>query len=193
MRRLAWLPMVVLAAAAPLAAAAEPPKAPPLPPIATAPPPKPEKPKKKEKERLRQELLDQMRAERMWRMTEELRLDEASAAKVFPLLTKFDERAREVGKERNEIVTALNAELETSRPDDGRIKALIDRLLANRNRRQAVEQERFTALRQVLTAVQQAKLVLLLPKLEDSIRHRIRDTMEERRAERALGAMPARP
>jgi hypothetical protein len=155
-----------------------------------AKPAKPEKAQRKEmRENLRREVLDQMRAERMWRMTEELKLDEATAAKVFPLLAKFDERAREVGKERTEIVTAMSAELSAVRPDDGRLKGLVDRLIANRTRRQALEQERITALRGVLTPVQQAKLVLLLPKLEDGIRHRIRDAINERRdALRELGA-----
>jgi hypothetical protein len=147
--------------------------------------------KKRERERLRQEVLDQMRAERMWRMTEELRLDEATAAKVFPLLAKFDERAREVGKERGEIAQALTAELENGRPDDGRLKGLVDRLIANRSRRQGVETERIAALRQVLSPVQQAKLVLLLPKLEDGLRHRIRDTLDAAR-EAAAGRAPGR-
>ena len=89
-----------------------------------APPPaaKPDKPDKIDKskrkemrENLRREVIDQMRAERMWRMTEELKLDEATAAKVFPLLAKFDERVREVGKERAEIVGAMTAELAAAR------------------------------------------------------------------------------
>jgi hypothetical protein len=137
--------------------------------------------KKRERERLRQDVLDQMRAERMWRLTEELRLDEATAAKVFPLLAKFDERAKEVGKERGEIAQALAAELDNPRPDDGRLKTLVDRLIVNRGRRQGVETDRIAALRQVLSPVQQAKLVLLLPKLEDGLRHRIRDTLDAAR------------
>ena len=148
---------------------------------ATAPAAKGPGAKKKERERLRQQVMDQMRAERMWRMTEELKLDEATAARVFPLLAKFDDRAREVGKERGEIMQGLAAELQSLRPDDVRLKTLVDRQIANRSRRQAVEEERIAALRQVLTPLQQAKLVMLLPKLEDGLRHRIRDALSAAR------------
>jgi hypothetical protein len=147
--------------------------------------------KKRERERLRQEVLDQLRAELVWRLTEELKLDEATAAKVFPILAKFDERAKEVGKERGEITQALAAELGNPRPDDGRLKTLVDRLIVNRGRRQGVEIDRIGALRQVLTPVQQARLVLLLPKLEDGLRHRIRDTLDAAR-EAAAGRPPGR-
>src|SRR5262245_21859013 len=59
------------------------------------------------KDRLREEVIDQMRALRMWKVTEELKLDEAGAAKVFPLLARFDDKIRELGKSRRETMRVL--------------------------------------------------------------------------------------
>jgi Spy/CpxP family protein refolding chaperone len=134
---------------------------------------------REKRDRLRREVMDHMRTVRMWKLTEELKLDQATAAKVFPLLAKFDDRAREIGRERHELRLSLWKELRAEKPDDARINGLIDRLTANRARRPTLEEERWNALRQVLTPVQQAKLTMLLPQLEEGFRRRIRDAFEE--------------
>jgi Spy/CpxP family protein refolding chaperone len=143
------------------------------------------------KEKLREEVMDQMRAMRMWKLTEELKLDEATAAKVFPLLAKFDDKVRELGKSRREAMRLLAEETQKAKPDNARIKTLIDELVAARGKRGALEDERFRALRQVLTSVQQAKLLLLLPRLEDEFRRRIREAWEQEQRSVAGAPQPA--
>jgi hypothetical protein len=137
--------------------------------------------RREERERLHSEVLDQMRAIRMWKLTEELKLDQATAAKVFPLLAEFDDRSRDIGRERFEIAREVNTQMRSGRPDDKQLQVLINRLLANQNRRQALEDDRWKALRPSLTPLQQAKLLLLLPRLEDDFRRRIREAVEEQR------------
>lgn len=136
-------------------------------------------------ERLRSEVLDQMRAMRMWKLTEELKIDEATAGKVFPTLAKFDDRAREIGRERREIGRQVREQTEaqskTGKADDAKLRLLITQLLANQQKRNALDEERFKALQPALTALQQAKLLLLLPKLEDEFRRRIREALEAQR------------
>ena len=136
---------------------------------------------KQNHERLRVEVLDQMRAMRMWRLTEELKLDQASAANVFPILAQYDEQAREIGRERRDIGREVVEQTRSGRPDDAKLKQLIDRLLVNQQRRHAIDEQRFKAVRSALTPLQQAKLLLLLPKLEDDFRRRIRDAMRGQR------------
>jgi hypothetical protein len=137
--------------------------------------------RREQRERLHTEVLDQMRAMRMWKLTEELKLDQATAAKVFPLLAQYDDRARELMRERGQIGRQVNEQMRSGRPDNRRLQTLIDQLLANQTRRKALEDERFKALRPSLTPLQQAKLLLLLPRLEDDFRRRIRDAMDEQR------------
>lgn len=129
------------------------------------------------KERLRGELFDQVRAMRVWMLTDELRLDEAQVAKLFPLLASFDEREQQLARERGELSRALRAETESPNPRPPELARLVDALLANRDKRNAFDRERLTALRRVLSPVQQGKLVLLWPRIEEMARHRIRSAI----------------
>jgi hypothetical protein len=140
--------------------------------------------RREERERLHSEVLDQMRAMRMWKLTEELALDQATAAKVFPLLAAYDDKARELARERFDVAREVKEQTRNAQPDNRRLQVLIDRLLDNQTRRKALEDERFKALRPSLKPLQQAKLLLLLPRLEDDFRRRIREAMDEQRRQR---------
>src|SRR5262245_15728481 len=146
-------------------------------PAGSAPPPPMRERRREAREQLRRQVMDQMRTMRMWRITEELRLDEATAAKLFPLLSKYDDRERELGKERPQIVRELRQALDSPNPDGPRIDRLVTRLLEIRTRRQALEQEKIAAMRKILSPAQMGKLVLLLPRIEESLRNRIRDAI----------------
>jgi Spy/CpxP family protein refolding chaperone len=115
---------------------------------------------------LRKEVLERMRALRAWRIVEELKLDEAASARLFPILAKYDEQEMALATERRDITSELQTLLAAPRPDDARITAAVNRMLANRTKRHVFKDERLRELRKVLTPVQQAKLVLLLPRLE---------------------------
>jgi Spy/CpxP family protein refolding chaperone len=132
-------------------------------------------------DQLRGEVLERMRALRAWRIVEALRLDEATSARLFPILSKYDEREMGLAIDRRDIARSLRAEVQSARPDEARIKTSIDRLLANRERQRAMEDERVKDLRKVLTPVQQAKLMLLLPRLENEFARRVRQAAEEQR------------
>jgi hypothetical protein len=101
---------------------------------------------------------------------------------VFPLLAQFDERGKAISRERWELARDVHDQVDTGKPDDARLRRLIDQLQANQLRRNALDEERFKALRQVLTPVQQAKLLLLLPRIEDDFRHRIREAIKAQKA-----------
>jgi hypothetical protein len=121
-----------------------------------------------------------------------LKLDQATAAKVFPLLAEFDERARALGRERGDIARELHAQVKDNvAPDNAKLRPLVDRLLANQAKRTALDDDRFKALRTALTPLQQAKLLLLLPRIDEDFRHRIREALDaQRRAERAQAGLP---
>jgi len=155
--------------------------------------------RKEARERLRNEVLDQMRAMRMWKLTETLKLDQVTAAKVFPLLAQYDDKAKEIARERGEIAKEVHQQVRGGKAEQARLKVLIDKLLANQSRRHALDDERFKALRTALTPLQQAQLLLLLPRIEDDFRARIRQAMDaQRRAEQGTAAetpppAPVRP
>jgi Spy/CpxP family protein refolding chaperone len=162
MRRMATLLVALaLSLAAPAGAAPRPASAVPPPPPASAAVADSKKPGE-----LRKEVLERMRAQRAWRIVEELKLDETTSARLFPILSRYDEQEMALATERRDITRELQALLAAPHPDDARITAAVNRMLANRTKRHAFKDERVRELRKVLTPVQQGKLVLLLPRLE---------------------------
>ncbi len=131
-----------------------------------------------DRERLRHEIFDHMSAVRRWKIVEELKLDDATAARFFPLLTKHDEQERQFAKERGEVYREMWPLLRSPNPDSARVDAMVGRLLALRDRRNAVEAEKIAAARKVLTPVQMAKLLTLLPRIDEGFRQRIREAVD---------------
>ena len=133
---------------------------------------------KRSPEQLRKEVLERMRALRAWRIVEELKLDETTSARLFPILAKYDEQELALADERRDIAHEIRTLLAAPRPDEVKLNAAIDRMLANRHKRIASKDERIREIRKVLTAVQQAKLILLLPRLEREFARAIQDVAE---------------
>jgi Spy/CpxP family protein refolding chaperone len=132
-------------------------------------------------EQLRREVVERMRTLRAWKIIDELKLDQATAARLFPLLSKYDDRAFALMKEKQEIVRDLRAETEAATPNNAKLTADIERLLGLRAKMQALQDEKIREVRRVLTPAQQAKLVLLLPRIERGFIHRIREASEDQR------------
>jgi Spy/CpxP family protein refolding chaperone len=124
---------------------------------------------------LRKEVLERMRALRAWRIVEELKLDENASAHLFPILARYDDQELALAAERRDIAQEIRTLLAAPRPDDAKLAVAINRMVANREKRHAMKDERLKELRKVLTPVQQAKLVLLLPRLEREFAQFIRE------------------
>lgn len=141
----------------------------------------PAAPDSRSPDQLRREVIERMRALRAWKIVDELKLDQATSARLFPILSKYDDRELTLMKERRDIIRDLRAETESTTPNNSKLTAAIDRLVALRSRQQSLQDEKFRELRKVLTPAQQAKLVLLLPRIERGFIHRIREVSEEQR------------
>jgi Spy/CpxP family protein refolding chaperone len=148
-------------------------------PAAAQPPGKVER--KADKERLRDQIIDKFRAERMWELTNALKLDEPTAARLFPLLSKYDDEERAIAKERGPLARDLREALDAPTADNARISGLVDKLLSIKTRRQALEAEKLAAMRKVLTPVQMGKLVLVAPAIEEGFRDRIKTAVQAAR------------
>jgi Spy/CpxP family protein refolding chaperone len=151
--------------------------------LAEGPPPakQTQNARKAEKERLREQIIDKLRAERMWKLTETLKLDEPTAARLFPLLARFEDQERALGQERGPIARELRDAINVPTPDQNRINGLVEKLMGIRARRQALEAEKLAAVRKVLTPVQMGKLMLVAPKIDEGFRERIREALQTAR------------
>ena len=112
---------------------------------------------------------------RAWLLVDALKLDGATSGRVFAILARYDARAVALAAERRAIVDSLRAELDAPHPDQAHIARTIDELIANRSRRYALRDERIKELRKRLSPIQQAKLLLLLPRFERELARSIRD------------------
>jgi hypothetical protein len=115
--------------------------------------------------------LGRMRALRAWRVITELELDELSSTRVLPVIARYDEPELALIVEGRGITCELRALTTAVRPDDTRITRALDRLVATRRRRHVLQDERITELRAVLSPVQQARFLLLLPRLQRELAH----------------------
>jgi hypothetical protein len=96
----------------------------------------------------------------------ELRLVEATSPNVLAIFATYDARDFTLRGERRAIVRELRAEIAAVRPDDARVSKLVDLLLDAEARRRRLRTERIDHLRGVLSPARQARLLLVLPRLD---------------------------
>jgi hypothetical protein len=121
----------------------------------------------------RAEIKRKIRAFRAYRLTEELALDETLAARVFPLLGKYDQQVEQLTIESVELLKALRPTTIDAKLAD----ELIRRTLANRRAFVELDEKRIGELRKVLSAEQTARLLVVLPQIERQIKQQIRRSM----------------
>jgi len=126
---------------------------------------------------MRKAVRERMNILRAMKLTDALGLDEVTAERFFPLLHRYDERLTPLHRQQGDLVMRLRAEVDTGRPDAARLGKIIDDLLTLRRQVAALEDERIREVRKVLTPVQQARLVLVMPRIERDLRRTVRKAM----------------
>ncbi len=123
----------------------------------------------------REEVKRKLLALRAYRLTDELALDGASAARVFPVLAKYDPQLEQLTIER----AALTKELRAG-PTGPAADELVNRAVANRRALFELEDKRLAELRKVLTPQQAARLLVVLPEIETQLKQQIRRAVRNR-------------
>lgn len=134
----------------------------------------------------REAVKKKIRAMRAYTLTEELGLDEKSAAKLFPILARWDDVTDKLLQARVDIQRRLNAGAVT---DPKQLDKLIDEAVANQKAFWDLEDKRLAELRKVLTPAQTARLLVVLPAFERKIQNQLRRAIN-RRANGAARATP---
>ncbi len=112
-----------------------------------------------------------IRALRAYTLTEELKLDEKTAARLFPALSKWDGITDKLLAQRVELTRQLAAS--DSIKDPKALDNLIDEALANQKAFWELEEQRLAELRKILTPGQIAKLLIVLPTFERRIQNQL--------------------
>jgi Spy/CpxP family protein refolding chaperone len=126
----------------------------------------------------REQIKKKIRAMRAFTLTEELALDEATASQLFPVLARYDDETDKLLEKRLDVQRRLR-HADTLR-DNRAIDRLIEEALANQRGFRELEDRRLAELRKILTPVQTAKVLVVLPALERRIQNQLRKAISRR-------------
>jgi hypothetical protein len=127
----------------------------------------------------REQIKKKIRAMRAYTLTEELALDEQTAGRLFPVLARYDDETDKLLEKRIDVQRRLRHA--DSIKDAKAVDRLIDEAVANQRGFWDLEEKRVTDLRKVLTPVQAAKLLVVMPMLERKIQNQLRKAIVNRR------------
>jgi Spy/CpxP family protein refolding chaperone len=124
-------------------------------------------------EERREEVRKKIEAVRIWRLTEELKLDTTSSAKLSSLLSSLDQRRRDAVREQMEAMRDLRFLLKTAKPDEAKIKPLLENLEKSHHEIQAVREQEMKVIKNILTIEQQARFLLFQQDFQREMREMI--------------------
>ena len=127
----------------------------------------------------REQIKKKIRALRAFTLTDELRLDEANASRLFPVLARYDDETDKLLERRVDVQRRLRR-VDALR-DPRAIDRQIDEALGVQRDFRDLEDRRIAELRKILTPPQTAKLLVVLPELERRIQNQLRRAIAQRR------------
>lgn len=117
-------------------------------------------------EEKRDEIRKKMEAVRIWRLAEELKLDEKTSAKFLPLLGAIEQRRREIIKQEMEAMQELRGALDSRGMDEKRLKAALDRLEKGQREMAEIRERELKAAKDNLTIEQQARYIIFVQEFQ---------------------------
>lgn len=121
----------------------------------------------------REEIRKKIEAIRIWRLTEELKLDEKTAAKFFPAISGLSQKRNELMRENMEAQRELRLYLEAGKPDRKKIKAALDRLENIHHETAKLTEKEIDITKDHLTVEQQARYYVFQQDFQREMREMI--------------------
>lgn len=121
----------------------------------------------------REEIRKKIEAVRVWRMTEALKLDEKTAAKFIPVISSIEHRRAELMREQMDAMRDLRQGVASQRPDEKRLKAVIDKIELNHREMMKLREKEMEAAKDYLTIEQQARFLVFLHEFQRDMRRMI--------------------
>jgi len=121
----------------------------------------------------RDEVRKKIEAVRIYQLTEELKLDEKTSAKMSSLLGSVDQKRRDLQKEQVAGMRSLRDVLKAAKPDEGKIKQVLAKLEQNRRAMQDMRESELKSLRDILTVEQQARFIIFQQDFQRNMRRMI--------------------
>jgi hypothetical protein len=127
-------------------------------------------------------LSDERRAEirrkietvRIWRLTETLKLDANTGARLSSLLSSLDQQRRAIQREQAGTLIMLQQSLISPKIEESRIKSDLDKLEKNYRAMQDLKNKEMSGLKKILTIEQQGRYVIFQQEFMREMRRMIR-------------------
>jgi len=135
-----------------------------------------------------EEVRKKVEAVRIWRLTEELKLDEKTSARLASFLSSVDGQRRGFMRERLETMRDLRTMLKAEHPDEKKMKTFLDNLEQNRRGMMELEVKEINGIKDILTVEQQARYVIFQQEFRREMRGMIAGAKEGGPGMRGPGA-----
>lgn len=140
-------------------------------------------------EEKREEIRKKIETVRIWRLTEKLKLDTTTSAKLASLLSSFDQQRQGIVREQVATMRELRVSLQSQKPDEARIKTALDTLQKNQHSMQELRDREYGRLKDILTIEQQARFLLFQQEFRREMQNMISNA---RNGNRGRGPMVGR-
>lgn len=118
---------------------------------------------------------DRLRLMKMWKLTEYLKLDEETGAKLFPILNRYDDQRLALNEERVGILKEIKAEFDKDTPDEKKLGELVAKADELRLKMEKINQDERNELKKVLSVQQQAKMLLFYRNFDQELYRMMRE------------------
>ena len=108
----------------------------------------------------RAEIREKIEAVRIWRLTEALKLDANTSAKLSSLLSSLDQQRREIQHEQMVTLNMLQQSLKAPKIEESRIKSDLDKIEKDYRAMQDLKYKEMSGLKNILTIEQQGRYVI---------------------------------
>ncbi|MFA6032266.1 MAG: hypothetical protein WC889_05145 [Myxococcota bacterium] len=126
------------------------------------------------REAMRENAMRKMRTIRIADLQEQLNLDEKTTIRLNDILRRHDDEKNAMMREIKASMGQLKAVMSSASPDNAQLTRLLDKLLADKNRMNDVQNRQIAEVRKILTPIQQARFVLQMDKFRINMRDMIR-------------------
>ncbi len=138
-------------------------------------------------EEKREAIRRKIEAVRIWKLTEALKLDAATSAKLASYLSSMDQQRMGLIRDHMMTMRELRRSLKDSKPDEKSLKVSLDKLEKNRRAMQELRDKELSGLKDILTTEQQARYVLFQQEFQREMREMIAAARERGRTGREGG------
>ena len=121
-------------------------------------------------EKKRDEIRKKVEAVRIWRLTEALKLDATTSAKLSSLLNSLDQQRQTIQLGQMKAMREMRLALKAPKPDEAKLKSLIEKSQNDFHAMQELREKEMSGLKDILTIEQQARFLIFQQEFQREMR-----------------------